>query len=226
MNTVGHLVGILGELRIRRSAAQRREALSLEHMHQALKAGEAARAREQFDVALEWNALGHFVDEWATSLRSQEISTYLVDAWFLRDLIAHLTKGKDEEISYVTGAQIGSVKVLSRICRVALAKQSEVYALGTAKSCSDALIDIHENGNALHVMAHSHPGSGPAATRESAIDIAYLGRIQRTGADVIGIIACRCGHVRFFTVEKPFRIITQGAGITEVEQHVYRVVLA
>lgn len=92
--------------------------------------------------------------------------TYLADAWFLRDLVRHLTPGKDEEISYVTGLRVAQVRVLSRIRAVSLAQHSAVYARGTARSCSDALIEILEaikhltqavtQGLPIHVVLQEH----------------------------------------------------------------------
>src|SRR5436305_1265824 len=66
-------------------------------------------------------------------------ATYLCDAWFLQDLIRHLTSGADEEIAYITGLSLGKFRVLSRICAVRLAQQSPAYALGKASSCANAL---------------------------------------------------------------------------------------
>ena len=72
-------------------------------------------------------------------------------------------------------------------------------------------------------MAHSHPGRGAAATHESSIDVNYLGGIQRGGTDVIGIIVTRDGFVRFFSVEKPFQVLVQGSGVTQIEEHVFQI---
>lgn len=99
------------------------------------------------------------------------------------------------------------------------------YARATARSCTETLADIVEKGNTLHVMAHSHPGLGAAATHESSIDINYLGNIQRAGADVVGIIVTRDGFVRFFTVVKPFEVWVQGNGAIQVEEDVFQITL-
>ena len=115
---------------------------------------------------------------------------------------------------------------MSRICAVEPQRQSPVYAKGKAQSCSDVLIEILERGQRLYAVAHSHPGSGPEATHESSTDVKYLGRIQRAGADAIGVIVTRDGYVRFFSVEKPFEVEIQGKGITHVSEDVVRVALA
>ncbi|MGZ5527446.1 MAG: hypothetical protein ACXWJB_02130, partial [Limisphaerales bacterium] len=89
----------------------------------------------------------------------------------------------------------------------------------------EALAEILDKGNRLHVMAHSHPGRGVGATHESSIDVNYLGKIQRAGADVVGIIVTRDGFVRFFTVTKPFQVWIQGSGVTQVDDYVYKIEL-
>src|SRR5438093_8320819 len=126
--------------------------------------------------------------------------TYVCEGWFLQDLIRSLTGGPDEDIAYVTGVNLGKLRVLSRIRRVKLAQKSPVYALGEAGSCADALIEILEHGNQLHCMAHSHPGFGPSSTCPSSTDVRYLKRVQKAGAEAIGVIVTRDGCARFFSV--------------------------
>jgi hypothetical protein len=53
----------------------------------------------------------------------------------------------------------------------------------------------------------------------------YLGKIQRAGADVVGIIVTRDSFVRFFTVEKPFQVLVLGNGVTQVEEYVFQITL-
>src|SRR5690242_2669216 len=129
--------------------------------------------------------------------------TYVAESWFLQDLVRHLTPGPDEEMAYVTGPALGKLRILSRICGITPAQQSPVYALGKARSCADALIEMLDKGSPLHSMAHSHPGVGPQATFPSSIDVRYLGGIQRASAEAVGIIVTRDGCVRFFSVCKP-----------------------
>jgi hypothetical protein len=175
------------------------------------------------EILLTWNQLQKRSTEATEIHNTSNKLTYVVDSWFLSDLIKHLTPTPDEHISYITGVTIGELRVLSRICSLSLQKQSVVYALAAAQSCTSVLAEIHERGYKCHVMAHSHPGKGLAATRESGIDTKYLRRVQHAGADIIGAIVVRDGFVRFFTVEKPFEIVIQGAGVTEVDDHVFRI---
>jgi hypothetical protein len=83
-----------------------------------------------------------------------------------------------------------------------------------------------EEGAPLLAMAHSHPGSGAAATQPSEIDIAYFNRVKANGADVLGIIVARDGTVRLLNPTVQFDVWLQGKGIEELEeQHVYKVSL-
>jgi len=47
--------------------------------------------------------------------------------------------------------------------------------------------------------------------------------VQRNGADVIGMIFTRDGHIRFFSVEKEFKVFVVGNGIEEVSNDVYKI---
>jgi hypothetical protein len=215
---------VVAELALRESVVKRRQEGTLQSVFVALNQWDRNKARQCFEISLAWNQLHELVHDWNESLSRQKL-TFIVDAWFLRDLIRHLTPNQDEEITYITGVSLGRVKILSRICGVTLEKQSVVYAKATAKSCAETLAGILGNGNTLHVMAHSHPGRGAAATHESSIDVNYLGRIQRAGADVVGIIVTRDSFVRFFTVEKPFQVLVQGNGVTQIEENVFQITL-
>jgi hypothetical protein len=212
------------ELAVRESAVKKRQEESVQATLNALKQWRRDKAREFFELSLAWNQLSEFMDDWKRSLSNGRLN-YVVDTWFLQDLIWHLTPNQDEEITYVTGVSFGRMKILSRVCGVTLEKQSAIYARATSKSCTETLATILDKGNTLHVMAHSHPGRGAGATRESSIDVNYLGRIQRAGADVVGIIVTRDGFVRFFTVDKPFRVWVQGNGATQIEEDVFQIAL-
>src|SRR5437899_2174553 len=90
------------ELALREPVIRGREEESVRSALAALKERKRDRARQLFEVTLFWNELQEFVHEWKESLNRQKVLTYIVDAWFLHDLIEHLTPGQDEEIAYVT----------------------------------------------------------------------------------------------------------------------------
>jgi hypothetical protein len=79
-------------------------------------------------------------------------------------------------------------------------------------------------GSYLHAVFHSHPGSGPGATRPSDIDLATHQRFENGGYPLIGAIFVP-GYVRFFAANHPFSITIKGKGVEKVsgETHVYTI---
>lgn len=214
------------DIAVREPIIKRQEQESINSATIALRLHQREKARRFFEVGLAWNRMLEVVQSWKLAQAEGGRPVYIVDSWLLQDLIRHLTPSHDEDISYVTGITLGRVRILSRICKVSLEKQSVVYARATHKSCVDALAEILEKGNRLHAMAHSHPGRGAGATHESSIDTNYLGHVQQAGADVIGIICSRDGFVRFFTVKKPFDVLVQGNGVTQIDEYVFQIELS
>jgi len=219
-------VTLVAELNRREKAIQQQHGEAIQAMTNAFRGFDRTEAERRFGLCLMWNELHELVSQCVKSLTDPSLITYVCDGWFLQDLIRHLTPGTDEEITHITGARIGPVRVLSRICRLTAQTKTPVFAKGTAKSCANAEIEILEHGNVLHAMAHSHPGQGAVATHPSSIDVNYMGRIQRVGADAIGIIITRDGWVRFYSVVKPFRVFVMGSGVTQVEEHVLHIALS
>jgi len=179
-------------------------------------------AEQYFPILLEWNDLRKATAMAIDRVSNVSLLTYVVDSWFLQDLLDILTPDSNEVPVYITGPEVGGIKILSRICRFTLDHRSVIRAQGNPRACSDALIDINDHGNALHAMAHSHPGAGAEATHESGIDTKYLGNIQKAGADTIGLILTRDGHVRFFSVHREFQVFVRGKGINHVQKNVYK----
>lgn len=224
--TVIDEVRLIAELNRREKTIQQRHNDAIQAVVNAFRGFDRIEALRQFECCLKWNELDELVKQWAKSLSNTSLVTYVCDGWFLQDLIRDLTPGADEEITHVTGARVGSVRVLSRLCRLTVQNKTPVFAKATARSCADTEIEILEHGNMLHAMAHSHPGEGAVATHPSSIDVNYLGRIQRVGSDAIGIIITRDGWVRFYSVVKPFRVVVMGSGVTQVEEHVFHIALS
>jgi proteasome lid subunit RPN8/RPN11 len=149
---------------------------------------------------------------------------FVTEGAFLRDLISVLTRDANENMHFLTGPKLDNYRVICRRAQpVALQQQSPVFVRASAKSVADVLIAIIEQGAELHVIAHSHPGSGPGATTPSGTDIACLGKLQKNGSPAIGCIVTRDNHVRFFTVSRAFRVLVQGTGVTEVTKNVFHI---
>lgn len=150
--------------------------------------------------------------------------TFVVEAFFARELIAGLTTGPNEEMHFLTGPKLGPIRIVCRWARPpALDRQSPVFVRATAKSVADTLIAVIEQGAELHICAHSHPGHGAAATTPSGIDYDCLGKLQKAGSPAIGCIVTRDGHVRFFSVATQFHVLVLGTGVTEVTKNVFHI---
>lgn len=205
-----------------RSIVRDGESRAIRQLCDAIASGNRSFATDCFNQAIEWNTLGNTIADTLRLVNKPRSAVYAVDSWYLRDLMLTLTPSKDEHAVYITGPQIEGVRVLSRTCTFDLDEQSLVSAKGNPESCLTALIKILENGNGLHAIAHSHPGSGPSATQQSDTDMIHLRSIQHAGADVIGLIFTRDGFVRFYTYDKPFVVHVTGKGVSHVENNIYK----
>jgi len=157
------------------------------------------------------------------ALPSSFPQVFITEAAFLRNLIPVLTADANEEMYFLTGPKVGPLRVVSRWAgRASLERQSPVFVRASARSVADVLIPIVEQGAELHVIAHSHPGTGPGATTPSGTDMACLGKLQKNGSPAIGCIVTRDNHVRFFSVSTNFHVMLLGTGVTEVSTNVYR----
>jgi len=150
--------------------------------------------------------------------------TFVLESFFLRELITALTPGANEEMHFLTGPKIGPIRIVCRMAApVSPNRQSPVFIGATAKSVADILIPIIEQGAELHVCAHSHPGSDAGATTPSGTDIECLGKLQRNGSPAIGCIVTRDGYVRFFSIHTKFCVMVLGTGVKKVSPNVFHI---
>lgn len=219
MNAKTHRLGCSIQLALKRPAINREQGEVAKSLLSAIESENTATACENVKLAVAWRRFYQFVENTVSDVQGS-VPLFVTDSWFLRDVILTVTTGRDEEAAYLTGPTMGNVRILSRICKVALAEQSPVYARGDGKSCADALIHILERGLVLQATAHSHPGT---STTPSGIDLNTLGEVQKHGSSSIGLIVVRSGHCRFFTATQPFRTLVLGAGVQQLEENLYHV---
>ena len=150
--------------------------------------------------------------------------TFVMESFFVSELITALTPGPNEEMHFLTGPKIGPIRIVTRLAApVPLTHQSRVYAAASAKSVASVLIPIIEQGAELHIFAHSHPGRGETATTPSGTDIECVGKFQKNGSPAIGCIVTRDGYVRFFSVSTKFHVVILGTGVKEISQNVFQI---
>ncbi|MDD5697835.1 MAG: hypothetical protein PHH77_04385 [Victivallaceae bacterium] len=196
-------------------------------MLEAFRNNRRGKAKEFFELVCEYNEFSELCRQWHQNLSAESNCIQLsLDVWFLQDLIKHLTPHADEEVVYITGHSVGNLRIPYRICEVELKEQSVVYARCTARSCSDALIEINEKGCCLQLVAHSHPGMGKDTTTPSGIDLNYLDKIQKNDSQAVGVIVSRDGFVRFFTSCVEFEVSIKGAEAEYVGDNVFKILLS
>src|SRR5579871_598601 len=74
---------------------------------------------------------------------SQQI--FVLESFFVRELITMLTPRQNEEMLFLTGPKIGPIRIVCRWARpVSLDRQTPVFVRATARSVADVLIPIIE----------------------------------------------------------------------------------
>lgn len=162
------------------------------------------------------------------------VSEYLISSRFVKECCAYLTADSQgfERLHLVTGIALdGNRYMLSEMQKVAMSVQSHFGAKADTQAFTKALIDLTTCGHALHGLFHSHPGSHPASTHPSDIDVTTHKRMEAGDMPLIGAIYVKGppgspGYVRFFNAtNRPFTITIYGTGVTPVkgETHVSQI---
>jgi hypothetical protein len=155
------------------------------------------------------------------------VPEYIISARFLTQCHTYLigdTQGF-ERMHLVTGLELSDNRyTLDHMEKVALSHQSVGGAQADQRALQHALIEMDTFGSHLLGLFHSHPGSGPGATRPSHIDFATHKRYEDGGYPLIGAIFVP-GFVRFFSANKLFSVTIYGKGVEQVagDTHVYKI---
>jgi proteasome lid subunit RPN8/RPN11 len=148
---------------------------------------------------------------------------YLVSSSFLREAYGFLTETEDESLVYATGPEDGRrAFALTRLVTFDLTQASAVHAEPDPGSQLQALTELEENGERLLATFHSHPGKGAGATTPSSTDLATQEGLEKLGYPAIGVVFSRNGFIRFYSQNRPFRVVVSGTGIEPVEERLFR----
>lgn len=149
---------------------------------------------------------------------------YLISAAFLREAFHALTKTRDEHLVYATGPDDGKrLFALTRLVTFNLAQRSLAHATPERTSQLKALTQLDKNEERLLATFHSHPGRGARATAPSGVDMSTQRGLEKNGYPAIGAIFSRDGYVRFYAVNRLFRVTVAGAGVEQVDDHLFRI---
>lgn len=159
----------------------------------------------------------------AQSLEQSEESIYLLSSLFLRDSFNLLNQREVESLHFVTGPEIGGIKVLDRIIDLELSHQTIVYAKADTEAVRKALIYLSQHNFKLLGYFHVHPGSGIFSNFPSSTDLALKELLKRGGYEALGGIFSRDGFIRFFS-SKQFKIQIYGEGVEKINEQLYHLV--
>jgi proteasome lid subunit RPN8/RPN11 len=158
--------------------------------------------------------------------RGQTVPLYIVSSLFLAESFRYLVKDPAEDMHFVTGCELGPVRVLERLVDFDKAERTAVRVSGNPASTHQALIGLEAKGHRLTAWMHSHPGVGAGATRPSSTDLDHQRRLEQGRYPAIGAIFSRDGWVRFFSAGTPFRVDVFGAGVRRANERVYQLDVA
>ncbi len=156
--------------------------------------------------------------------------TYWVSSATLAEAYRFLTQrlpatGQEPEwMLAVTGLKNGHVRTLEHLIEVKLASQSPGQASFDMQDFTRIAVSLHEHGQALHAIFHSHRFSGPP--HPSGIDDRLQRILEEGGYPAIQAVFSEDGYVRFFARQRRFAVEVHGKGVTCVDRErcLYRIV--
>ena len=189
----------------------------------AIRAADDWIVNEAFGHVMELRGVRHAAEALARGVTSDAVEPlYLVGASVLMGAFQTLTETPDEHLVYATGPEDGKRSfAISKLVTFKLAEKSAVSAAPDPTSQLEALTELDRHGERLLAVLHSHPGHGAGATTPSSVDRSTQEGLEKMGYPAIGVIFSRDGFVRFFSVNRPFRVAVSGTGIERAGEHIY-----
>lgn len=151
------------------------------------------------------------------------VPAYITSSLFLQESYTYLTEGPAEQMHYVTGTRIGNMLSLDRLVTFKYTRHSLVGVEGAPHDTLKALLMLERFGHKLLGWFHSHPGSGHGASIPSQIDLNHQRRLEMGGYPAIGAVFTRDGYVRFFSLNRNFRIEIYGKGVEKIDGRLFRI---
>lgn len=158
----------------------------------------------------------------------EEMPTYCITSATLAQAHAYLTRhlpGSNQEPEWmlaVTGLRRGQVRTLEHLIEVQLASQSPGQASFDMQDFTRIAVSLHEHGQALHAIFHSHRFSGPPSP--SGTDDRLQRVLEEGGYPAIQAVFSEDGYVRFFARRREFAVEVYGKGVKKVDRTLYRIV--
>ncbi|MDX2181572.1 MAG: hypothetical protein SFV18_18400 [Bryobacteraceae bacterium] len=208
----------------RNKLVKRRQRL-LTQFQDAASEGKRSRLSILFERIQQTNDLLDCLGQIEESGKANEqpgIPRFTVSSLFLYECFKKLTADRDEQFSFITGAEIGGRLVLDQVIDIEHQKRTYVGVTAEPKSTHSALIKLVQFGHRLLAHFHSHPGNGAGSTRPSGIDEAFQRRLESAGHIAVMAIFSRDGFIRFLRLDNQFEIEIFGEGVERHENKVFR----
>lgn len=220
-------------------------AIKLERLNQALEKGalapvcraraELARVVEEAEAAVN---LGAQVLEFsqgephpapAPAPAPAGPPAYCIASTTLAEALAYLTRrlpgthGEPEWMLAVTGLKLGNLRTLENLIEVQLASQSAGQAAFDINDFTRIAVLLHEHGQALHAIFHSHRFKG--MPHPSGVDNTLQRILEEGGYPAIQAVFSEDGYVQFFA-HRPYTLEVHGKGVMCIDQQtgLYRII--
>jgi hypothetical protein len=156
--------------------------------------------------------------------------TYWISSATLAEAYRFLTQrlpGINQEPEWmlaVTGLRNGRIRTLEHLIEVKLATQSGGQASFDMQDFTRIALSLHEHGQALHAIFHSHRFQGPPGP--SATDDRLQRILEEGGYPAIQAVFSEDGYVRFFARQRRFAVKVHGKGVhcIDRERFLYHIV--
>ena len=128
----------------------------------------------------------------------------------------------DEKYCYCTGVidQVNKIITPTTMLTPKMAFQNPVFVKGDLMSIKDVLSYLEQFGHTVVLQCHRHPGNGVGSTHESGTDIKNHKGWEKF-YPMIGMIAVKTGHFRFFSAGKDFEVSIYGSEVERIDSRTY-----
>jgi hypothetical protein len=147
---------------------------------------------------------------------------YAVSSLFLHECYKKLTADQNEQFFFITGTEVEGVHVLDQWAEFAHQRRTKMGVVADIPSTHNLLIKLEQFGHKFMAHFHSHPTSGPGATKPSGIDENFQARLEKAGHLALMAIFSRDGYVRFVRLDQNFELEIYGQGVENHAPGIYR----
>lgn len=164
----------------------------------------------------------------AAAAKPTDNTTYWISSATLATAYQYLLQklpngGEPEWMLAVTGIKLpNGTRTLEHLMAIKLNRQNGVQAAFDMADFTRVAVMLHEHGQALHAILHSHRFAGPPGP--SGVDLALQRQLDGGGYPAIQAVFSEDGYVRFFAGAKPWQVQVHGSGVESCGPGLWRIV--